>query len=73
VQCEKVSETNADFHILPLWGWCDRNKTQKPKAKRHSWTIKAEGDLIMAHFKFTSMTDREFDRIKKRLLLSFRL
>jgi len=37
------------------------------------WTIKAEGDFIMASFKFTSMTDQEFDRIKKRLLLSFRL
>ena len=37
------------------------------------WTIKSEGDFIMAGFKFTSMTDREFDRIKKRLLLSFSL
>ena len=42
------------------------------------WTVKAvwckgEGDLIMAGFKFTSMTDEEFDRIKKRLLLSFSL
>jgi hypothetical protein len=37
------------------------------------WTIKAEGDFIMASFKFTSLTDQEFDRIKKRLLLSFRL
>jgi len=39
------------------------------------WTVKAvwskvEGDLIMAGFKFTSMTDEELDRIKKRLLLS---
>jgi hypothetical protein len=42
------------------------------------WTVKAvwckaEGDLFMAGFKFTSMTDQEFDRIKKRLLLSFSL
>src|SRR5208337_2432950 len=42
------------------------------------WTVKAvwckaEGDFIMAGFKFTSMTDQEFDRIKKRLLLSFSL
>ena len=40
------------------------------------WTVKAawckvEGDFIMAGFKFTSMTDQELDRIKKRLLLSF--
>lgn len=42
------------------------------------WTVKAvwckaEGDFIMAGFKFTSMTDQEFDHIKKRLLLSFSL
>jgi hypothetical protein len=40
------------------------------------WTVKAvwckaEGDFFMAGFKFTSMTDQEFDRIKKRILLSF--
>jgi hypothetical protein len=40
------------------------------------WTVKAiwckaEGDFIMAGFKFTSMTDQHFDRIKKQLLLSF--
>ena len=40
------------------------------------WTVKAvwckaEGDFIMAGFKFTSMTDQEFDRIEKRVLPSF--
>ena len=34
---------------------------------------KAEGDFIMTGFKFTSMTNQDFDRIKKRLLLSFSL
>jgi hypothetical protein len=42
------------------------------------WTVKAvwckaEGDFIMAGFKFTSMTDQELDRIKGRLFLSSNL
>jgi hypothetical protein len=44
--------------------WTNLNELWAVKA---IW-CKAEGDFIMAGFKFTSMTDRQFDRIKKELL-----
>ena len=56
------------YYIRPM-SWNDLDELWTVKAV---W-CKAEGDFIMAGFKFTSMTDEEFDRIKKRLLLSFSL
>jgi hypothetical protein len=56
------------YYIRPM-SWNDLDELWTVKAV---W-CKAEGDFIMAGFKFTSMTDQEFDRIKKRLLLSFSL
>ena len=52
------------YYIRPI-SWNDLDEL---------WTVKAvwskvEGEFIMAGFKFTSMTDEELDRIKKRLLL----
>ena len=56
------------YYIRPI-SWNDLDELWAVEAV---W-CKAEGDFIMAGFKFTSMTDQDFDRIKKRLLLSFRL
>jgi len=52
------------YHISPI-SW---NKLNELWAVTAVW-CKAEGDFIMAGFKFTSMTHQEFGQIKKRLLL----
>jgi hypothetical protein len=54
------------YYIRPM-SWNDLDELWVVKAV---W-CKAEWDCIMAGFKFTSMTDEDFDRIKRRLLLSF--
>ncbi len=41
VQCEKAHETNADFHVLPSWGWCDCNKASKARVKKPTWPTSA--------------------------------
>jgi hypothetical protein len=52
------------YYISPI-SW---NKLDELWAVTAVW-CKAEGDFIMAGFKFTSMTHLEFGQIKKRLLL----
>jgi len=54
------------YYIRPM-SW---NNLDELWAAKAVW-CKAEGDCIMAGFRFTSMTDQGFDHIKKRLLLSF--
>ena len=54
------------YYIRPM-SWNDLDEL---------WTVeavwcKADGNCIMAGFRFTSMTDQGFDHIKERLLLSF--
>jgi len=56
------------YYIRPM-SWSNLDELWTVKAV---W-CKAEGDFIMAGFKFTSMTDQELDRIRERLLLSFNL
>ena len=57
----RVGET---YYVRPI-SWNNLNELWTVKAV---W-CKAEGNFIMAGFKFTSMTDQELDRIKKQLLL----
>jgi hypothetical protein len=59
----RVGET---YYIRPM-SWANLDELWAVKA---AW-CKAEGDFIMAGFKFTSITDQEFDRIRERLFLSF--
>ena len=54
------------YYIRPM-SW---NNLDELWAAKAVW-YKAEGDCIMAGFRFTSMTDQGFDHIKERLLLSF--
>jgi len=56
------------YYIRPM-SWSNLDELWTVKAV---W-CKAEGDFIMAGFKFTSMTDQELDRIKGRLFLSSNL
>ncbi len=54
------------YYIRPI-SWNSPAELWKVKAV---W-CKAEGDFIMAGFKFLSMGDQDFDRFKKQFLLSF--
>jgi hypothetical protein len=62
----KRVQLGETYYIRPM-SWTNLNELWVVKAV---W-CKAEGDFIMAGFKFTSMTDQQFDHIKKQLLLSF--
>jgi hypothetical protein len=56
------------YYIRPI-SWDSPGELWEVKAV---W-CKAEGDFIVAGFKFISMTDQDFDRIEKRFHPSFSL